>query len=186
MLHTIIGHAIISADGFIADTEGRMPKPLMIDADWQRFQAELDASDVTLLGRLGHEAHPNFKLRRRLVLTSGVDGLIEGDQAHGRVDYLNPSDISLNDALNLLFPNNARVAVVGGTQVFDHVIDTIGFDVFDLVVAKAVMLGAGKPCFSKQGDLGPRDFLLKHNYQEQVAEMLDAARNVVLLPFRKP
>ena len=42
---TIIGHAIISADGFIADTEGRMPKPLMIDADWQRFQAELDASD---------------------------------------------------------------------------------------------------------------------------------------------
>ena len=186
MHHRIIGHAIVSADGFIADTEGRMPKPLMIDADWQRFQAELNLSAVTLLGRLGHEAHPNFKMRRRLVLTSGVNGLRKGDDAPGRVDFLNPNDISLNDALDQLFPTGARVAVVGGTKVFDHVIETIGFDVFDLVVAKAVMLGAGNPCFSKQGDLGPRDFLLKHNYQEQPAEMLDEKKNVILIPFHKP
>ena len=186
MHHNIIGHAIVSADGFIADTEGRMPKPLMIDADWQRFQAELDASDVTLLGRLGHEAHPNFKLRRRLVLTSGVTGLRKGDEIPGRVDFLNPQSFSLKTALDELFPNIARVAVVGGTRVFDHVIDTIGFDVFDLVVANAVMLGAGNPCFSKQGDNGPREFLIKNSYYEQPAEMLDVECDVVLLPFRKP
>ena len=184
MPHIIIGHAIVSADGFIADSEGRMPKPLMIDADWQRFQAELDASDVTLLGRLGHEAHPNFKLRRRLVLTSGVDGLQAGEDINGRVDYLNPAGISLKDALDQLFPDGARVAVVGGTRVFDHVIETIGFDVFDLVVANDVMLGAGNLCFTHQGR-SPRVFLTHQGYTEQRFEILDSAQNVMFYPFLK-
>ena len=184
MLHKIIGHAIVSADGFIADHEGRMPKPLMIEADWDRFQAELDASDVTLLGRLGHEAHPNFKLRRRLVLTSGVEGLQQGEEVKGRVDFLNPVVMTLQTALNQLFPNGARVAVVGGTKVFDHVIETIGFDVFDLVVANEVMLETGNPCFTEQ-DTSPRRFLNNHGYREQVPEILDAARNVVLYQFHQ-
>lgn len=180
--HRIIGHAIVSADGFIADSEGRMPKPLMIDADWQRFQAELDASDVTLLGRLGHEAHPNVKLRRRLVLTSGVAGLQEGEDIKGRVDFLNPNAMPLEKALDHLFLKGARVAVVGGTKVFDHVLETTGFDVFDLVVANDVLLGAGNPCFSKQkGD--PRRFLTANDYREQAQEVLDRERNVTLWPF---
>lgn len=161
-----------------------MPKPLMIDADWQRFQAELDASDVTLLGRLGHEAHPNFKLRRRLVLTSGVSSLAEGYEVNGRVDFLNPAGLSLNDALDHLFPNGARVAVVGGTKVFDHVLETIGFDVFDLVVANEVFLGAGNVCFTEQG-ASPNRYLSDHCYSEQQFEMLDTERNVSLHPFVK-
>ena len=184
MQHTIIGHAIVSTDGFIADAQGHMPKPLMIEADWVRFQAELDASDVTLLGRLGHEAHPNFKLRRRLVLTSGVDGLRMGEDVKGRIDFLNPAVMSLQGALDQLFPNGARVAVVGGTKVFDHVLETIGFDVFDLVVANEVMLGAGNLCFSKQAK-SPRRFLSNQGYCEHPPELLDAARNVTLHPFHK-
>jgi hypothetical protein len=182
--HFIVGHAIVSADGFIADVEGKMPKPLMIKADWDRFQAELDASDVTLLGRLGHEAHPNFKLRRRLVLTSSVEGLLEGEDVKGRVDFLNPSGLSLRNALDHLFPNGARVAVVGGTKVFDHVLSTIGFDVFDLVVANEVQLGAGNPCFSNQGT-SPQEFLNANGYHQQTPEMLDAERDVVLIAFHK-
>ena len=184
MQHMMIGHAIISADGFIADTDGKMPKPLMIEADWQRFQAELDRSDVTLLGRLGHEAHPNFKQRRRLVLTSHVDGLVEGVGDKGRVDFLNPAGLPLQNALDHLFPQGARVAVVGGTAVFDHVIETISFDVFDLVVANDVQLGAGKPCFSKQNS-NPRGFLIDQGYFEQPSQILGAAQNVVLIPFLK-
>ena len=184
MQHTIIGHAIVSADGFIADDQGRMPKPLMIKADWDRFQAELDASDVTLLGRLGHEAHPNFKLRRRLVLTSGVEGLQTGEDVKGRVDFLNPAGLSLKQALDHLFPHGARVAVVGGTKVFDHVLETIGLDVFDLVVANDVRLGAGNPCFTEQYT-NPRQFLNNHGYREQAAELLDEERNVVLHAFSR-
>ncbi|MGL4404952.1 MAG: hypothetical protein ACRCT6_04270 [Notoacmeibacter sp.] len=182
--YAVIGHAIVSADGYIADEQGRMPKQLMIDADWQRFQADLDASDVTLLGRLGHEAHPNFKLRRRLVLTSGVDGLVEGVDAKGRVDFLNPAGQSLKQTLDHLFPIGARVAVVGGTKVFDHVLETTGFDVFDLVVANEVLLGAGNPCFSNQGK-SPRRFLMANGYHEQKSEMLDQERKVVLHAFYK-
>jgi dihydrofolate reductase len=183
-MHQIIGHAIVSADGFIADSEGRMPKPLMIEADWDRFQAELDASDVTLLGRLGHEAHPNFKLRRRLVLTSGVDGLRTGENVKGRVDFLNPAGLSLKQALDHLFLSGTRIAVVGGTKVFDHVLSTTGFDVFDLVVANEVMLGAGNSCFTKQ-ITSPRQFLKNQGYREQPPEMLDVARNVTLHSFVK-
>ena len=42
----IIGHAIVSADGMIADRNRRMPAALRNDADWRRFQAALDRSDL--------------------------------------------------------------------------------------------------------------------------------------------
>jgi len=49
----IVGFAIVSADDRIADAGGAMPDALRNEADWQRFQAELDASALTVLGRLG-------------------------------------------------------------------------------------------------------------------------------------
>ena len=70
----IIGHAIVSADGAIADRQRRMPPELRNDNDWTRFQAALDASVLVVLGRLGHEAHPNPG-RRRLVVTGAARGL---------------------------------------------------------------------------------------------------------------
>lgn len=187
MRHSLIGHAIVSADGFIADTDGRMPQALMIEADWLRFQAELDAATLTLLGRLGHEAHPNVKARRRLVATTSVANLTPGAPGPGRVDLFNPEAIALEAVLDRLFPEpaSARVGVVGGTRVFDLVLETCGFARFDLVVARAVTLGAGRPCFSAQTDsLGPQAILKRRGYRLHGTEMLDAARDVILEDWR--
>jgi dihydrofolate reductase len=188
MRHRLIGHAIVSADGYIADENGRMPKPLMIDSDWQRFQADLDASDATLIGRLGHEAHPNAKGRHRIVLTGGVSGLVEGVPGPGRVDRLNPADVSLADALDTLFPAathpaGARIAVVGGMAVFDHVLATTGYVVFDLVTVERVQLGEGRPCFSGQGARGPAAHLAANGYEAGPAEWLEDG--VALSRFRR-
>jgi hypothetical protein len=55
----IHGYAIISDDNCIADATGATPPALRSEADWAYFQQELDRSDVTVLGRLGHEANAN-------------------------------------------------------------------------------------------------------------------------------
>ena len=69
------GYAILSDDDCIADASGATPQALRNDADWKYFQRELDRSDLTVLGRLGHEANPNAKSRARLVLSHGARGL---------------------------------------------------------------------------------------------------------------
>ena len=182
MRHILIGHAIVSRDGFIATPDGRMPEPLMIEADWLRFQAELDASDVTLVGRLGHEAHPNVKKRRRLVVTSAVEQLTPGIDGPGRIDMFNPQAITLDDALDMLFPNEpAKVGVVGGTGVFDLVLSGSGFARFDLAIARGVALRDGRPCFAAQAaGLSPQDVLKQAGYALADTETLDAARDVIL------
>ena len=50
----IIGHAVVSADGRIADRHRQMPAILRNDKDWLRFQAALDRAALVVLGRLGH------------------------------------------------------------------------------------------------------------------------------------
>ncbi len=59
----------------IADQQGQMPPQLRNDADWQQFQAALDQAALVVLGREGHQKHPNPG-RRRLVLTRRVRGLV--------------------------------------------------------------------------------------------------------------
>ena len=71
----IEGHAIVSDDDRIADANGETPAELRNDADWARFQTALDTAAVTVVGRLGHAAHPNTKGRSRLVLSSGAKGI---------------------------------------------------------------------------------------------------------------
>jgi hypothetical protein len=57
--YAIHGHAIVSDDDKIADAHGRMPAALRNEADWRRFQDELDRAAAVLLGRRGHFAHPD-------------------------------------------------------------------------------------------------------------------------------
>ena len=61
----IEGYAIVSDDDLIAGPDGRTPDALRNEADWAYFQRELDRADLVALGRLGHEANPNVRQRRR-------------------------------------------------------------------------------------------------------------------------
>jgi len=136
------GYAIVSADGFIADAAGVMPDVLRIDADWAHFQAALDAADVTLLGRHTHEAAPNVKQRRRLVVSRRVRAMLRDEDGAW---WVNSDHVTPASAATVVAGSTANVAVVGGTGVFSWILDDVGYKEFHLSVAHHVRLGAGRP-----------------------------------------
>ena len=140
----IIGHAIVSADGMIADRNRRMPAELRNDADWRRFQAALDRSVLVVLGRFGHELHPNPG-RKRLVVTGRVAWL-ERDPADDNTMLWNPDGISWRRVLAGLNISDGVIAVTGGQRVFDLFLP--GFTSFDLVTVARMTIPDGLPCFS--------------------------------------
>jgi len=138
----IVGHAIVSADGRIADRHHQMPAELRSDADWTRFQAALNAAALVVLGRLGHESHPNPG-RRRLVVTSRVERLEPVDEL---VTLWNPAALDILDVARELDVTDGTIAVTGGQGVFDLFIRR--FTQFDLVTVDGVLIPDGVPCFS--------------------------------------
>ncbi len=139
----IIGHAIVSADGMIADRDHVMPPKLHSEADWARFQAALDAASLVVLGRLGHEAHPNPG-RLCLVATRQV-ARIELDPKDSRAILWNPQAVPPAAILAELAIDGI-VAVTGGTGVFDLFRPL--FTGFDLVRVPLLTIPDGIPCFS--------------------------------------
>jgi dihydrofolate reductase len=140
----IHGYAIVSDNDRIADATGRTPDVLRNDADWAYFQAELNRCDVTVLGRLGHEANPNPRNRMRMVLSSSSRGI------ERRVDgwWWNPQMLPWSAAIRTVLPHGGRVAVPGGRQVFDLFLE-IGYDAFHLTRAEGIIVPDGIPLFSQ-------------------------------------
>ena len=132
----IHGYAIVSDDDRIADASGQTPPSLRNDADWAYFQSELDRADFVALGRLGHEANPNVKRRRRLVLSSAASG----PRAARRRLVVEPRENGHGTrSAAALLPNGGRVAVPGGQAVFDLFV-SLGYHAFHLSRAHGVPL----------------------------------------------
>jgi hypothetical protein len=142
---SIEGFAIVSGDGMIADADGSMPTALMNEADWRYYQAMLDRSALVVLGRLGHERHPNPG-RPRLVLTTQVAAL-EPCPHDPKAHLWNPAGMSADLALRAVGVRQGRVAITGGTGTFDH-FRVIGYDAFHLAWVPRVKIPDGRPCFS--------------------------------------
>ena len=111
-----------------------MPAVLRNDKDWTRFQTALDRAALVVLGRLGHEAHPNPG-RRRLVATSRVDRLEPVDDL---VTLWNPAGMDFRDVAAALGIADGMIAVTGGQQVFDYFLRR--FTQFDLVTVDGALL----------------------------------------------
>jgi hypothetical protein len=139
----IHGYAIVSDNDRIADASGRTPEALRNDADWAYFQAELNKSDVTVLGRLGHEANPNPKGRLRMILSSSSSGLERRSDGW----WWNPNELPWDEAIQVVLPEGGRVAVPGGRQVFDLFLE-IGYDAFHLTRAEGTFIPEGVSVFS--------------------------------------
>lgn len=180
--YAVHGHAIVSADDFIAGPDGLTPPQLRNQADWQRFQTALDEASVTVLGRLGHEANPNERRRRRLVLTSRVAGLEPDEDCH----FWNPAGMGLAEALAVVAPGGGIVAVPGGRPVFDLFL-RIGYDAFHLARAEPVVLGVGTTLFTglRPGRTAS-DMLADAGLAAEAAVALDAAAGVTLTLWRRP
>ncbi len=114
----IEAYVVVSDDDMLADHNGKLPAALKNDAEWAFFQAGLNRSDVTILGRRSHAATPNHKHRRRIVMTRSVDttGVIDQDRAL----FWNPAETDLTDALAVFDANLGHLAIVGGQAVFDY------------------------------------------------------------------
>lgn len=138
------GHAIVSADGMIADAAGEMPAALRNDADWRSFQAALDRSALVVLGRLGHQRHPNPG-RRRLVLTRSVTGLAQ-DAGDPLATLWNPACVPIAAVLERLGIDIGTVAVTGGVGTFDLFLPL--YNRFVLAEVEGLTLPGGVPCFS--------------------------------------
>jgi len=170
------GHAIVSADDRIADASGATPPSLRNEADWTRFQAALDASALTVLGRLGHEANPNRKRRNRLVLSSSASGV----ERRGDAWWWNPAGASLAEAMQAAAPEGGIVAVPGGRRVFDLFL-ALGYDAFDLARAETVLIPDGTPVFSAvRSGVGAEAVLAAHGLAPVERTLLDPAARVSL------
>jgi hypothetical protein len=174
-----VGHAIVSVDGMIADAAGGMPPELRNAADWRRFQAALDASALVVLGRLGHERHPNPG-RRRLVFTSTIAG-IAADPRDPQAILFNPAGAGLAEVLARLDIADGIVAVTGGTRVFEAFLPVL--DGFDLAEVQMLALPGGRPCF---GSAHPRTALTDAGLSPQLFELIDPAAGVSLTHWTAP
>ncbi len=142
---TVEGHAIVSVDGMIAAADGSMPPELRSDADWKFFQAALDRSALVVLGRLGHDRHPNPG-RRRLVLTRSVADLAP-DPKDLLATFWNPAAMDVQTLLARLEIGSGTIAITGGTGTFDLFLPY--YDRFVLSEVRGLTLEDGIPCFTK-------------------------------------
>lgn len=172
------GHAIVSADGMIADAAGEMPAGLRNEADWRDFQAALDRAALVVIGRLGHRRHPNPK-RRRLVLTRGVADL-EPDLSDPRAALWNPAGVSIDAVLERLGVVEGVLAVTGGQGAFDYFLPR--YDRFVLAEVGGLALPDGTPCFSGGG---PAGMLAAAGMAPDETVMLDAAAGVTQTLWRR-
>jgi hypothetical protein len=176
----IHGYAIVSDNDRIADASGQTPAVLRNDADWAYFQAELNKSALTVLGRLGHEAHPNPRGRLRMILSSSSSGL------ERRADgwWWNPEKLPWDQAIQTVLPDGGRVAVPGGRQVFDLFL-RIGYGAFHLTRAEGTFVAGGVPVFSGcNGGRSAEDVLSESGLRLDIRRILDPALPVTLTIWR--
>jgi hypothetical protein len=165
------GHAIVSADGMIADARGEMPGRLRNDADWRYFQAALDRAALVVLGRLGHARHPNPG-RRRLVLTHQIETL-EQDRHDALATFWNPAGLPLQHVLDSLGVYEGTLAITGGTGSFDLFLPY--YSSFVLAEVHGFLLPGGTPCFSNGH---PRDVLRAAGLRPGKTLTIDPSANV--------
>lgn len=176
---TIDGYAIISDDHCIADADGNMPDVLKNGADWAYFQAALDAATLTVVGRKGHEANPNVKQRRRLILSRSLNGLEQRDDGW----WWNPAGCDWETVLEQAAPEGGAIAVPGGRDVFDLFLQ-LGYSSFHLARAEGTCVPGGTRLFSGLGKGTPEELLAAQGLKAEPSSWLDKAARVSMAIWR--
>jgi dihydrofolate reductase len=181
----IEGLAIVSADGMLADADGHMPESLLVEADQRFFQDRLDQAAALVQGRHSHEGGgPRAARRRRLIVTRQIAALAETD-VYPNALLWNPKGATLQEAWERLGVGDGMLAVIGGTGVYGLFLD-IGLDGFHLSRVPDVRLPGGRPVFPSVGpDRSPEDVLRSHGLKPDPPHVLDAARSVTMVTWRR-
>jgi hypothetical protein len=178
----IEGYVIVSADGMLADARNVMPDELKFEGDKAFFTAALDRADLILHGRNSYEDQPNSPRRRRIILTRTVE-TIAPDPANPKAILWNPAGAPFEAACNHAGVDAGTVAVIGGPSVFGMFMDR--YDAFWLSVAPHVRLPGGKPCFPGVPARTPQEILAAQGLRAGEPQMLDAADEVSVTPWRR-
>jgi|SRR5262245_34153175 len=180
----IEGYAIVSADGMLADHNGKMIDGLKIDADARFFTEAIDRARLIVHGRNSHEQQASSDRRRRLILTHRVPALAEHPSmplAH----LWNPAGMSFSEACRAIGVRDGSAAVTGGAEVFRLFLD-IGFDAFHLSRAGKVRLPGGRPVFPEVPALTPEQVLARHGLRPGPLQVLDAKAQATLVTWEPP
>jgi hypothetical protein len=178
----IEGYVIVSANGMLADARNVMPDELKFEGDKAFFSAALDRADLIVHGRNSYEDQPNSPRRKRIILTRKVD-TIALDQANPKATLWNPAGASFEAACHHAGIDAGTIAVIGGPGVFGMFMDR--YDVFWLSLAPHVRLPGGEPCFPGVPARSPQDILAAHGLRAGEPQLLDAAHDVTVTPWRR-
>ncbi len=178
----IEAYVIVSSDGMLAKGDGVMPDELKFDADKAFFSAALDRADLIVHGRNSQEDHPNSPQRRRIIVTRKVASLAT-DPDNPRAILWNPAGSRFEAACEFAGVQAGRIAVIGGPAVFDLFMDR--YDTFWLSQATHVRLPGGAPCFSGVPARSPQQVLAAHGLKPGEPQILDAANDVTVTPWRR-
>ena len=181
---TFEGYAIVSRDGMLADATGVMPETLKFDGDQRFFDKALDTVDLIVHGRNSFEDQPNSYNRKRVIATRQVDRPII-DHANPKAVLWNPARAPIEDAGAVLGITAGRVAIIGGTDIFDMFLDR--YVDFYLSQAPHLALPGGVPVFHGIPARHPDDILSQHGLVPTETRVLDAAHDVNVVHWvRKP
>jgi dihydrofolate reductase len=179
----IEGYVIVSADGMLANADRVMPDQLKFEGDKKFFTAALDRADLIVHGRHSHEGQPNSPRRTRIVLTRRV-GAIAPDPSNPKATLWNPAGAGFEAACAFAKVHSGTVAVIGGPDVFGMFMDR--YHTFWLSQAPHVRLPGGEPCFPGVPERSPQEILAAHGLKAGDPQILDAAHEVSVTPWRRP
>ena len=178
----IEGYVIVSADGMLANADRVMPDELKFEGDKKFFTAALDRADLIVHGRHSHEGQPNSPRRTRIIVTRRI-GAIAPDPSNPKATLWNPAGAAFEAACDFARMQSGTVAVIGGPDVFGMFMGRYG--TFWLSQAPRVRLPGGEPCFPGVPERSPQDILAAHGLRAGVPQILDAARDVSVTPWRR-
>jgi hypothetical protein len=179
----IEGYVIVSADGMLADANRVMPAALKFKGDQEFFNAALDRADLIVHGRHSGEGQPNSPKRKRVMLTSATAALAP-DPENPNATLWNPAGATFEQACERAGVRSGTVAIIGGPNVFGMFLDR--YDTFWLSQAPHVRLPAGEACLPGVPERPPQAILAAHGLVAGEPQILDAAHDVSVTPWRRP
>jgi hypothetical protein len=178
----IEGYVIVSADGMLANADGVMPDVLKFKGDQEFFNAALDRAHLIVHGRHSFEGQPNSPKRRRVILTSKTAALAP-DSSIPNATLWNPAGATFEQACERAGVRSGIAAIIGGPDVFRMFLDR--YDTFWLSQAPHVRLAGGQPCFPGVPARSPQAILAAHGLNAGEPQILDAAHDVGVTPWRR-
>jgi len=166
----------------LANAARVMPPELKFKGDKQFFTAALDRADLIVHGRNSYEDQPNSPRRKRIILTTKVPSLAP-DPSNPKATLWNPAGASFEAACELAGPGSGMIAIIGGPVVFGMFLDR--YDTFWLSQAPHVRIPDGEACLPGVPLRSPQDILAAHGLKAGHAQMLDAAHDVSVTPWRR-